>query len=255
MKLLIAWVLVLAPAFFTFINKKEFFEKSWTWKTWISIFLFLLIEAATIGNLVIEIKESKLSKYYKDVGVLNPDKGLEPSLYWKYSNAESIRYPNGILDFRNVPIHLRSVYLHLVDFKAWKENKKLYVSTSLYDSARNLVAEIRANEWKLMTGKRFDKNFDENAFELRDVTGSVILQVVLSGDDVSVQGRWYLPDGKCVIVKRIIKDKVDNTAVVWLYPGTDIFKWENEPANPYETRKISPIFKYPSELHPGERIR
>ncbi len=59
------------------------------------------------------------------------------------------------------------------------------------DADGSAVAEIIDNEWHVNPGRGFDRNYSDDALEVRDGTGDVILQVRALPDRIQLQGRLY----------------------------------------------------------------
>lgn len=113
---------------------------------------------------------------------------------------------------------------------------RLLVSTRIRDPKGNLVAELVDNEWKLNKGNYFDRNYTEQALEVRDKSGHVALQVAHFGDTVHLAGAFTCKNGWTNIMGPI----GDKGAVI------DI-----KPPGQGPEYSIPPIFDYPSDLHLG----
>jgi hypothetical protein len=106
-----------------------------------------------------------------------------------------------------------------------KENGKVLFSTTIRYEAGRTVVEIIDNHWR--TGSSdlcWDKNYNDNALEVKDVGHRIVLQVRLMQDGAQLQGEWRNNHGVSVT----LDDKVNSAT------------------------GIIPMFKYPSELHWGE---
>jgi hypothetical protein len=104
-------------------------------------------------------------------------------------------------------------------------NGEVLFSTTIRDSANNLIVEIVKNHWRIGDAKTscWDKNYTDDMLEVKDGTGRVVLQVRLLPDVVQLQAEW---------------------------PGRDSSLTE---AGKYtKGNGITPVFKYPSEEHWGE---
>jgi len=111
---------------------------------------------------------------------------------------------------------------------------KLYVSVIIRGNNGDLIAEIRDNEWKL--NQRFDRNYSDNALEVRDKSGYVVLQIVNFGDVIHFAGTFYNNNGYAVSFVPF----EDLTAAIAFGPSVKDLQFH-----------IDPIFEYPSELHFG----
>lgn len=196
------------------------------------IIILLLLITSGIVQLHQDYQEDKDKKYLMDSGKISgklTDKKMV--LATIDLGVGSVIYPqdnpNGII-VGGRPISL------------WIENGELKISRKISNKEGKNVAEIKANEWMVNLNYIFDKNFDKNAFEVVDDEGKVRLQVVYNGEAVKLAILDYTDDGKIAYVGPIN----DGTAYTFgdNYPIDSDFS-------------IEPLFKYPSQLHPGERIR
>jgi hypothetical protein len=79
-------------------------------------------------------------------------------------------------------------------FTIEKIDRKLMVSTMIRDSSGSVLAELRRNEWKVAPPpKTWDRNYIDNALEVVNAEGYVILQIKLLEDIVQLQGSWWEP--------------------------------------------------------------
>jgi hypothetical protein len=119
---------------------------------------------------------------------------------------------------------------------------QLKVSTQIRDENGELIAELQRNEWKIAPPppKTFDRNFTDNALEVRDPSGHIVLQIKLAPDRIQIQGEWWDMEGKGL---RILETG-DST-----YPGQFVLLDKDHKG---EDARIVPMFNYPSELHFGE---
>jgi len=96
------------------------------------------------------------------------------------------------------------------------------------DRSGNLVANVKDNHWDVSDSKQscWDKNYTNDALEVKDGRGRVVLQVRLLADGVRLQAEWHDENGKLLL------QFTDNRYTD--YDG------------------IAPLFKYPSSDHWGE---
>jgi hypothetical protein len=121
---------------------------------------------------------------------------------------------------------------------------RVRVSTIIYDSHGTLVAELANNEWRVNKNASFDRNFTDDALEVKDSAGDIILQVRLVEDRVQLQGKFYGPNGEGVAIGKGA-DASGNPGGILEITG---------PKHPHLALKIAPMFRYPSELHLGQRL-
>jgi len=149
------------------------------------------------------------------------------------------------------------------------ERGRLKVSTKIRDTHGELVAEIIGNEWKLRNQNLWDRNYDKNALEVRDGKGDVVLQIVLKEDYVQFAAKMYSRDGagfgmgSAMFAQEDIRRREEGSLkIVAASDGPNEVKVGDitgvlevrPPGHPLEL-VIEPIFRYPSNLHLGERIR
>ena len=120
------------------------------------------------------------------------------------------------------------------------------VSTRIVDDIGNLLVEINRNEWKVAPPPQtWDRNYSDDALEVRDGAGRIVLQVRALSDRIQLQGMWWVDLGPPNGVRRM---------TIW--QGTDPKKGAQIVFTPKGGGEppphIPPMFVYPSELHLGE---
>jgi hypothetical protein len=119
---------------------------------------------------------------------------------------------------------------------------KLKVSTKVGNDKGDLLAEIIRNEWKVAPPpSTFDRNYSDDALEVRAANGRIVLQVRVLPDRVQLQGEWW--DSPTVGLRLV---KSNDPA----HPGALIMRFG--PGVPPGPPDIVPMFMYPSDLHLGE---
>jgi hypothetical protein len=121
------------------------------------------------------------------------------------------------------------------------ENSDVKVSTIIRDKTGRVVAELKKNEWKVNPNNTWDRNYSTNALEVKDPTGDIVLQVILLDDRVRFQAKLYDSSGRGISFGKVRGPEG------W-GGGIEI----TGPKHPDLLLKISPVFKYPSDLHLGE---
>ncbi len=114
------------------------------------------------------------------------------------------------------------------------------MSILINDKRGKLVGELIDSEWKIKPNDLWDRNYSKNALEIKDDTGDIIFQVILIDNKVQLQGKFYNSTGNGW---GIFGKKGGRGNITPLGPNS-----------PFPDVKIEPIFKYPSDLHLGERI-
>jgi hypothetical protein len=125
---------------------------------------------------------------------------------------------------------------------------RLMVSSELFDDDGKLAVELIRNEWKVAPPpKTWDRNYTDNALEVRNPKGAVILQVRMLPDRIQLQGEWRSENGEGVQIMQLPHPKTGEMSGAIV-----LFKKENEAQF---RGTIKPIFRYPSALHLGELIK
>jgi len=117
----------------------------------------------------------------------------------------------------------------------------LKVSTQVKDSNGHLVAELVRNEWKVAPPPAtWDRNYTNDALEIRGPDGSIMLQIVVMPDRIRIQGEWWLDNAHGIRLASLGPGK--GAAVTKLVPNMI----------PTQAPAIRPLFVYPSASHFGE---
>jgi hypothetical protein len=123
-----------------------------------------------------------------------------------------------------------------------KINGQVKVSTTIRSSDGHIVAELIRNEWKVSPPPTsWDRNYTNDALEVKDNRGKIILQVKALPDRIQLQGEWWANETNGV---RLVKDPQNLGAIIATYGG-DKLSWDEVP-------EIKPMFQYPSETHLGQ---
>lgn len=124
-------------------------------------------------------------------------------------------------------------------------NKKMKVSTLIANQSGKIVVEIVRNEWKVAPPPgTWDRNYTNDALEVKNPEGHVILQVRALADRIQLQGAWPSSSlkGFTTVILRKDPSKNAEAQITWWRPG---LPWP----------EIEPMFEYPSDLHFGELRR
>lgn len=71
----------------------------------------------------------------------------------------------------------------------------LKVSTTITDAAGRVAGELVHNEWAdAAASSAWNRTYSENALEIRDPTGRIVLQLELGADRIHLQGEWWRDD-------------------------------------------------------------
>jgi hypothetical protein len=142
------------------------------------------------------------------------------------------------------PFSLLFPALEASQFKVESIDGKIKFSTKITDANGDMIAEIIRNEWKVSAlGRAWDHNYSDDALEVKDSKGRVVLQVRALPDRIQIQGAWYIDMGPPNGIRRVIiwKDKTQ--------PGAQIVF---TPPDSNNIPSIPPMFTYPGDKHIGE---
>jgi hypothetical protein len=196
-----------------------------------AIVLLLLLTGIQIYSVIQDENDAATKRH---TGELKPQPGFDLNPKHELVPTFQIGSSNKIT-FSNV------IYLGLKDcpLKVVVRDGRLFVSTLIRNKHGDVVAEIVDNEWKVAPPPRtFDRNYTDHALEVKDASGDVVLQIVLRDDIAQIQGKWYSADGAGFAM--YVRE--DGEPALEKFPSGDQFRFA----------KIRPMFKYPSELHPGQ---
>jgi hypothetical protein len=123
------------------------------------------------------------------------------------------------------------------------------VSTQITDGTGNIIVELRRNEWKVAPPPgTWDRNYTDDALEVINAQGKVVLQVKVLPDRLQLQGEWWAPTcGPNIRVQgpacgiRVLQIPGRYSAQIQILPP--------EQPNAYQIKRM---FEYPSDLHLGE---
>lgn len=172
----------------------------------------------------------------KNVGELRHDSKV------LYSNTEPSLFSTFEIGNSTSIISAKTINFFGSQLKIASIDGVLKVTTRIYDEKGEIIADLVENEWKISPYKSFDRNYTNNALEVLDNSGNVVLQVVLLADRIQLQGEWRGAGGSLRLVAA--KDSQgDPVGQFVLSPPGPI---------PLDAAKIEPIFRYPSDTHFGE---
>jgi hypothetical protein len=176
-------------------------------------------------------------KYSKESGEINGEliKKIEPI---KMISAGGFIFMSGNKDPKQ-PFTILGLKAN--SLKLWIENNEIKVSTLIRNEKGELIGELEANQWMLNKDKRLDRNFDNKSVEILDNEGQVVLQLYYDGEKANFQGVIRDENGSGVLF--VIDELVNTSNIIVLAKG------EKAP------KKIKRMFRYPSDLHKGEKVK
>ena len=209
---------------------------------WSKIIVLCFIVAVCVVQILAirrQEREKEISRYAgvlegKPITVLSPKQAVYPKLQLGNSKAILVwQGPEGQALFK---------IFEDSDLTIWVENDALKISTKIRNKNGEIVAELVGNEWKTKPERIWDRNYSDNALEIMDMTGDVILQVVLKEDVVQFAAKMYSSSGQGVGLGSTEDPELGVVGVIEL-TGAEHRELE---------LRIEPIFEYPSDLHLGE---
>jgi hypothetical protein len=117
------------------------------------------------------------------------------------------------------------------------------LTTSIKDREGHLVVAVKDNHWTVYPPYCSDKNYTRNSLEVKDSSGEVVLQAVLIGSTVRLQGIWRDQFGGGV---ELLTDENGKTF--------SVIQWSNAAEERQKEEQISPIFLYPSSQYWGQKV-
>jgi hypothetical protein len=122
------------------------------------------------------------------------------------------------------------------------------ISTPVLDRSGKRIASIEKNHWTVVAQPEiWDKNYTDNALEIKDSRGEVVLQLRFLPDRLQIAAEWRDQFGR---------------GQEWAKCGTPgkpqtgcVIPWGNPQTELQNEVPIQPIFQYPSSQHLGEFVK
>jgi len=222
--------------------------------------LILIAVVGQVFTLRVQHQEKQLSRYFGTlkgpvVTVLSPRQEVYPKLKLGDSNTFIVWQGHG-----SEPL-LR--FLKDNELIIWVEEGKLKISTKIRDSDGKLITEIIGNDWILKREALWDRNYNENALEVKNGEGDVILQVFMKEDYIQFAAKMYGRNGEGFAIgsarfreEDLTRHTEGKLKVVAAKDGPKEVKvgdvvavMERRPPGCPLELYIEPIFKYPSKQH------
>ncbi|MFC2022904.1 hypothetical protein ACFLTL_01935 [Chloroflexota bacterium] len=159
-----------------------------------------------------------------DMSKINPEQQISVTLggmtaIWPLSVLEKERKTAFNLGGANIDMYVK--------------DGKLYVDADVSDGISDYPIEIRGFSF-LVNPENWDKNYDNNAFEVVNQEGKPVFQFILESQySFILRGVFPIPGG----------------GVVWATESLSVIN-----PSPFEIFSLVPIFKYPSSEFQGERV-
>lgn len=137
-------------------------------------------------------------------------------------------------------------FLTQSQFKIEDVDGRSKVSAQIADRTGNIIVELRRNEWKVAPPPgTWDRNYTDDALEVINAQGKVVLQVKVLPGRLQLQGEWWAPTcGPNVSVQgpacgiRVLQVPGEYNGQIQILPP--------ERPNAYQIKRM---FEYPSDLH------
>ena len=205
---------------------------------YVTVIVVVLLASVAIFQIIVEIKETKEKEKSKYTGIIKSKTKI--LLSSKDNIYPKLELGDGGTVFawggkEGEPMFKIFEDSHITILI---EDDQLKVS-SIIRNKNGIIAELIKNEWKINPNNSFDRNYSQNALEVKDNNGDIVLQVKHVGDRIQFQGKFYDVNGNAV---GIGKDRSGRGGVIE----------KTGPNHPELELRIEPIFKYPSDLHLGE---
>jgi hypothetical protein len=139
-------------------------------------------------------------------------------------------------------------FAHNVGFRIENGRHGIELSTPVLDRSGKKIANIEKNHWTVMPQPGiWDKNYTENALEIKDSREQVVLQIRFLSDRIQIAAEWRDQFGRGQEWSKCPNSTKDHASCIspWGSPQTEL---QNELI-------IEPIFKYPSSEYWGEFVK
>jgi hypothetical protein len=149
----------------------------------------------------------------------------------RFSRSPAVLYPH-----KNRPTAVPAIKLR--QNETVFTNRDGTISTKVLDEDGKVLATVDHNRWSVPEVPQImDWNYTDNAIEVIEPSGRIVLQIQALSDHFTVQGEWWDLMGNGI---RIVGLPSDDSKAVFLARV-------NNPDEPH----IAPIFKYPSSDYLG----
>jgi hypothetical protein len=119
------------------------------------------------------------------------------------------------------------------------------ISTPVLDRSGKKIGSIEKNHWTVVSQPEiWDKNYTDNALEIKDNRGEVVLQIRFLPDRLQIAAEWRDQFGRGQEWAKCGKP-----------PTGCVIPWSDARTESQNEVAIEPIFQYPSSEHWGEYIK
>jgi hypothetical protein len=140
-------------------------------------------------------------------------------------------------------------FAHNVGFRVERGEHGIQISTPLLDRSGKKILTIEKNRWTVIQQPGiWDKNYTENALEVKDSRGDVVFQIRFLSDRVQISAEWRGQFGRGQEWSKC--SSIPNKP-----PSGCISPWGNAKTELQNEKLIEPIFQYPSKEHLGEFVK
>lgn len=209
--------------------------RQWDIKSWAIVFTATILAVVSITK---DFSDKAKEMYSNDFGAIDGSLESKKIVY----PAVSLGNPESIFQLTNNDT--TGELIQGTGIRVWLEDNKLYVNALVKDENGMVVAKVERNEWQIarIGALIFDRNFDNHGVEIKDGKDRVVLQINFDGTKVNICGIFIkTPQPSMAFYSCHNNNEEGSCFLITTRPDTI-------------SNIISPIFKYPSGLHPGERL-
>lgn len=215
--------------FIAILQIDKLFGKNMSWKAW---GIFLLTFAVFVLSLILYNKNRKKEEYSLNYGELDGNLNNKQVIRPQIAVGKTIFDIESGKSFTDL--------FHIKDFDLWIEDGKMFLTMKVKDTSGKLIALINKNEWLVNPNNFFDRNFDDRGIEILGESGTVIMHADYDGEKINLEGLFINENNWSIELNK----NEDGLGTIGYWPPSKKI-----------SLNIEPIFKYPSGLHQGERIK
>ncbi|GLH75071.1 hypothetical protein GETHLI_35740 [Geothrix limicola] len=117
-------------------------------------------------------------------------------------------------------------------------NNNILLSTTVRAKNGDIIAEIIDNEWKTSPILAYDRNYSNNAFEVKDSKGDIVFQVKIKDKRAQILGKFYSKTGFGWLFYQLPASEGGGGSLIPIPPEA-----------PEPKLQITPMFQYPSNKY------
>ncbi len=214
-----------------------------------SLVVLALMLLSLAAQIELELSQSREDAKLQYVGKLAAKSGKASKSVIQFGKSGSFfSFPsNGVASVLSTDLGIPESIVRNNSLMLRNSEGNLLVSAKLTAEDGMMIAELVDNEWKVGSPPRvWDRNYSKDALEVRNDKGEVVLQVELLPDQIRFLGIFWDGKGKGIGFFEAPKQYQGVT-----YEGGAMIQFC--PPGHHFDLSIRPMFKYPSNLHLGEK--